>query len=590
MHNNLFAELSLVIVVGTLVALFMRLIKQPLIIGHILTGLIVGPAALHLIHSPDTIDVFAEFGIALLLFIVGLGLNPRIIREVGPIAGMIAIGKIATCVGIGFFVSSMLGFSTKNALFIGVGLSFSSTIIILKLLADKKELNRLYGKISVGFLLVEDIIATIALVLVAASANGGVSASDFVKLFAKFIGLVIGMILVRAIVINNIKHVIAKSQDFLFLFAIGWALGISALFQKMGFSLEIGALLAGVIMASLPYATEISSRLKILRDFFIVLFFIGLGSHLELGNISSELPKAAILSLIVLIGNPILVMAIMGIAGYTKKTSFKTAMTGSQISEFSLILMLLANKTGQINSEVVSVVTLAALITIAISSYMIIYSDKLYEFFEKYLQLFERREIKEQRELRETYDLVLVGYQKGGHEFLELFKQMKGNYVVIDYDPNITEHLERHGEPCIYGDVTDPELLEEVGLEKSRLVVSTISDLSTDLYLAQWLEKHNEKAVFIVTANSAVEATELYSAGASYVVLPQYIGTEKITNFLSKSGLKKSEFRKYKDKHLSYLAGQASREETEQRKKIGLGMLEKMIELANKTVTSRKSV
>ncbi|QQS64448.1 cation:proton antiporter [Candidatus Saccharibacteria bacterium] len=588
MHASLFSELSLVIVVGTLVALFMRLIRQPMIIGHILTGLLVGPTLLNLIHSPETIDVFSEFGIALLLFIVGLGLNPRIIREVGRIAAAIALAKIAVSTGVGFVLANYMGFATRDALFVGIGLSFSSTIIILKLLADKKELTRLYGKISIGFLLIEDIIATFALLVTAASSAGGLSVGDFLGLIVKFLALVVGMVIVRMVVINNMKQIIAKSQDFLFLFAIGWALGVAALFQKAGFSLEIGALLAGVVMASLPYAQEISSRLKILRDFFIVLFFIGLGSHLELSNISQLLPKAGLLSLAVLVGNPIIVMTVMGLSGYTKKTSFRTGLTGSQVSEFSLILLLLANRTGQISQEVVSLVTLVALITIAFSTYMMLYSDKLYFVFEKYLQLFERKHAKERKEKNEIYDLVLVGYQKGGHEFLDSFSQMKKRYVVIDYDPNIIDHLERHGEHCIYGDVTDPELLEEINLEKSMLVVSTISDLGTDLYLAQWLEKHNEKAVFIVTASSAVEATELYEAGASYVVLPHYIGTEKITNFLMKSGLKKSEYKKFKDKHLSYLASQASREESAERKIIGRGMLDRMLELANKTIPNKK--
>lgn len=139
MHASLFSELSLVIVVGTLVALFMRLIRQPMIIGHILTGLLVGPTLLNLIHSPETIDVFSEFGIALLLFIVGLGLNPRIIREVGRIAAAIALAKIAVSTGVGFVLANYMGFATRDALFVGIGLSFSSTIIILKLLADKKS-------------------------------------------------------------------------------------------------------------------------------------------------------------------------------------------------------------------------------------------------------------------------------------------------------------------------------------------------------------------------------------------------------------------------------------------------------------------
>lgn len=552
--HNVFAELSIIMAVAVGVSLVMRIIRQPLIIGHILTGLLVGPAFLDLIKSPETIEVFSKFGIALLLFIVGLGLNPRIIKEVGKIAGAIAFFKITIITGLGFLISRSLGFDPTSALLIGIGLSLSSTIIILKLLGDKKELSRLYGKISIGFLLVEDIFATLALVVVAAAANGdGISARDFFVLITEFAALITALLVVRTLFIDRLGKIIAKSQDFLFLFAIGWALGIAALFQYFGFSLEIGALIGGIVLASLPYSQEISSRLKVLRDFFIVLFFISLGSHLEFENVTNVIPEALLLSSVVLIGNPLLVMSVMGISGYTKKTSFKAGMTGSQVSEFSLILLLLASSSGLITDEALSTVTIVALITIALSTYMILYSDTLYLFFERYIHLFERKNIKERKERRHQYDLVLVGYHKGGHEFLKVFKGLGKKYIVVDYDPAVIDVLENRNEDYLYGDVTDMELLEELNMEHAKLVVSTITDLPTNLGLAKWLEKNNPHAVFIATADTAEEAAELYEEGSAYVVLPHYIGSEKIGSFIRKNGLNKKEFKLYREKHLAYL-------------------------------------
>ncbi len=551
--HSIFSELSLVIAVAVAVSLFMRLIRQPLIIGHILTGLLAGPSFLHLIKSPETIQVFSDFGIALLLLIVGLGLNPRIIKEVGKIAGTIAVGKILLTTLFGYAVSRLFGYSALPSLFVGVSLSLSSTIIILKLLNDKKEQSRLYGKISIGFLLVEDLFATILLVVVSASGSGGVTLDDFATLALKCIGLILAIWFVRVVFINHMGSIIAKSQEFLFLFAIGWALGIAALFQLAGFSLEIGALIAGVSMASLPYAQEISSRLKILRDFFIVLFFIGLGSHLQLLNVAHILPQAAILSVLVLVGNPLIVMTIMGLSGYTKKTSFKTSMLGTQVSEFSLILLLLANKLGHISQDVLSLVTIVGLVTIATSTYLIIYSDKLYILFERYLELFERRKVKKEHEQKHHYDLVLIGYQKGGHEFLKVFQQLKKRYVVVDYDPGIIDTLENRGAEYLYGDVTDPELLEELNLAHAKLVISTITDMNTNSMLAEWLEKNNTGAVFIATADTSEEAAGLYGKGVAYVILPHYIGSEKIGSFIKKNGFNKTEFKKYREKHLAYL-------------------------------------
>lgn len=551
--HSIFSELSLVIAFAVGISLVMRLIKQPLIIGHIITGLLAGPSFLHLIKSPDTIQVFSDFGIALLLLIVGLGLNPRIIKEVGKIAGVIAIAKIGITTILGYAVSRIFGYSMLPSLLIGVSLSFSSTIIILKLLSDKKEQNRLYGKISIGFLLAEDLVATILLVVVSASGSGGVTVGDFASLVFKCAWLIMTVWLVRVTFINHLGSIIAKSQEFLFLFAIGWALGIAALFQTAGFSLEIGALIAGVSLASLPYAQEISSRLKILRDFFIVLFFISLGSHLELHNVVHILPRAGILSLLVLIGNPLIVMTVMGLSGFTKKTSFKTGLLGTQVSEFSLILLLLANKLGHISQEVLSLVTIVGLVTIAVSTYLIIYSDKLYIIFGKYLSMFERAKVKKEHEKRNSYELVLIGYQKGGQEFLKVFRQLKKRYVVVDYDPGVIDTLEHKGAEFLYGDVTDPELLEELNLSKSKLIISTITDLATNIMMAEWLESNNPRAVFIATADTSEEAAALYGKGVAYVILPHYIGSEKIGSFIKKNGFNKTEFKKYREKHLAYL-------------------------------------
>jgi Kef-type K+ transport system membrane component KefB/Trk K+ transport system NAD-binding subunit len=553
MDGSVFAELSLIIAIGVAVSLFMRIIRQPLTIGYILTGVLVGPAALDVIQSTETLTVFSEFGIALLLLIVGLGMNPKVIKEVGKIAAFIGIGKVLAVTGVGFLLSRLLGFTPTEALFIGLGLSFSSTIIILKLLTDKKEQTRLYGKVSIGYLLVEDIIATLILVFVSSSSESGAALSDFTNLILKCSGLIIALWLVRAFLLPRLNGLIAKSQEFLFLFAIGWGLGIATIFSKAGFSLEIGALIAGVMLASLPYATEVSSRLKPLRDFFIVLFFVSLGSHLELAGLHDFIPAIIVLSILVLVGNPLVVMTLMGLGGYTKKTSFKAGLTGAQVSEFSLILVLLAANMGKIDQEIASLLTIIAFVTIAVSTYTITYADQLYNLFEKYIRMFERKRASEQMDKAKHYDLVLLGYQKGGYEFVRLFNQLGKSHVVIDYNPNVIDILESKQINFIYGDVTDPELLQEVTLSKSKLVVSTITDFLTNKFLGEWLEKENPHVVYICNADSIEEAAELYDAGAAYVMLPHYIGSEKISSFIKKSGLKKSEFKKYREKHLAYL-------------------------------------
>jgi hypothetical protein len=337
------------------------------------------------------------------------------------------------------------------------------------------------------------------------------------------------------------------------LFAIGWGFGSAALFERAGFSLEIGALLAGVALSGLPYTQEISARLRPLRDFFIVVFFISLGTRLAFGNFVSLLPLILVSCLAVIVLKPLIVMIIMGFMGYTKRTSFKAAVAMGQVSEFSLVFVILGNHVGLVSDDLVAIITMVALVSIAASTYLIIYADKLFVGMEKHLSMFERRKVQADREPRVHYDLVLFGYQKGGHEFLRLFHSMKQRHVVVDYDPEVIDILEHQKAPYIYGDATDIELLDEIGLERAKLIVSNITDHETNTFLVKLVEDLNPSAVVICHAENAWEAEELYDLGASYVMVPHYIGSEKISAFIRRSGLKKSEFKKYRAKHLLYL-------------------------------------
>lgn len=554
MQASIFSELSLIIALAAAVSIVMRIFKQPLIIGHIITGIIVGPAVLHWVNTPETIEVFSNIGIALLLFIVGLGLNPRVIKEVGKVASAAGLLQVFLSTALGWAGGLLLGFNRTESLFFGVALALSSTIIILKLLSDKKEQNRLYGKIATGMLLVQDVLAAFALLFVTAQAKeGGFSPLQLGLLVLKGSVIAVPLLFIGNVVLPKLHKFIASSQELLFLFAIGWGFGFAALFELTGFSLEIGALLAGVALASLPYTQEISARLRPLRDFFVVVFFIAIGTRLNLVNIGLLIPVILLGSFIVVVLKPLVVLILMGFMGYTKRTSFKAAISMAQVSEFSLILLILANKQGLVPNDLVSVLTYVTLISIAISAYLILYADKLFVLFERDLSMFERGRHHFEHESRQHFDLVLFGYQKGGHEFVKVFRSLKKPFVVVDYDPEVIDILEHQQINYVYGDAADVELLEEVGLDRARLVVSTIGDHETNLFLTKLINDINEHAVLILHAESVEEAAALYELGASYVIIPHYIGSEKIGAFIRRSGLKKSEFKKYRERHLAYL-------------------------------------
>lgn len=551
---SVFNEIALIIAVGTFVALIMRLLRQPLIIGHIITGIIAGPSVFDLIKHEETITVFANLGIALLLFIIGLGLNPKVIKEVGRAAVLAGMIQILVTTALGYITASLLGFGQTESAIIGIALAFSSTIIILKLISDKKEQTRLYAKISVGILLIQDIVATIALLALSSSeSQGGLSGPDIALLAIKASLGILVMYVVAEEILPKFKNLIAGSQEFLFLFALGWGLGIASLFELAGFSLEVGALLAGVGLATQTYTQEVSSRLKPLRDFFVVVFFISLGTELVFDNLGSVVLPAILLSLVVIIFNPIIIMTTLGLIGYTKKISFKVGIGMAQISEFSLVFAILAARQNRITGETLSILTLVGLITIAISTYMITYADQIHDILASRLKLFENRKNTKQHQEKQSCPIVLFGYKKGGAEYLKAFKEMNKKYVVIDYDPQVIDVLESHKHNFIYGDATDIELLEEAGVESAKLIVSTITEHQTNMFLVEHVNKINPKSVVICHSDSVSEALSLYENGASYVIMSHTIGSEKIASFIKRKGLSKSEFRKFRDKHISNL-------------------------------------
>jgi Trk K+ transport system NAD-binding subunit len=346
----------------------------------------------------------------------------------------------------------------------------------------------------------------------------------------------------------------ASSQELLFLFALSWGFGIGTLFEFAGFSLEVGALFAGVALGSVAYAQEITARLKPLRDFFVVVFFITLGESLDLQSLNSVIMPAVILAAVVMIAKPTIITLTLGLLGYTKRVSFKAGINLSQISEFSIIMAVLASTAGMVRPEVSAIITLVAMITIALSTYLMHYDEKLFLLFDKIkLTLFERPTVYKEHVRRKSYPFILFGYHKGGHQFITTFQNMKQRFIVVDYDPTVIETLEQHDVPFVYGDATDPELLEEVGVEHAKLIVSTFTDFAITEQLVAAIVKINEKTVIICHATNQEEAIQLYELGATYVMIPHYIGSEKVSAFLKKNGIDKVQFEQFKEKHIAYL-------------------------------------
>ena len=552
--EGVFIQLAIILSVAFVVSYLVRAFKQPIIIGYIIAGVIVGPFIIGFGASKGIIDVFSRFGIAFLLFIVGLHMNPKIVREIGTASLFIGLFQMILTFGLGFLTAySLLGYEVIPSVYVGIALAFSSTIIVLKLISDKGQLDSLFGKLSIGILIIQDLFAVGVLMFIS-SASGK---TNFGALATKGLiggaGLVLFLFLVGFFILPRITKNVAKSQELLFLFSITWCFLISALFNYFGFSIEIGALVAGIVLSISPYSTEISSKIRPLRDFFLIIFFIILGFNLELKNISTFALDAVILSVFVLIFKPLILIIFTAIFGYTKRTNFLVGTTLAQISEFSLIILSLGVSLGHISNNLLFTLTLTGLITITFSTYMIIYSKEFYQKLSNFVSIFERKNVRKEKKIKKSYEVMLFGYNRTGFEILNSLKKIKKSYLIVDFNPDIISDLTKLRIPCIYGDVYDSDFLEELPLEKVELCVSTVPDFETNVVLIESIRLVNQKAIIIARAHTIQDALDLYKKGANYVLTPHFLGGAYVSKMISSLKTNEKEYEEEREKHIKML-------------------------------------
>ncbi|SCY82094.1 transporter, CPA2 family [Paracoccus tibetensis] len=532
---SVFYEIAILILLAAGVGFLGLLARQPLVVAFIAVGVLAGPDVLGLVQSTHFIEVLSQISIAVLLFLVGLKLDPGLVQSLGRVAVATGLGQVSFTAVIGFGICLALGLDPLTSVYVAVALTFSSTIIIVKLLSDKQEIGALHGKIALGFLIVQDIFVVLAMVTLSAMGvgmGGGGSAAD--------VGLVLlGGIVMVGLVVLFIRHgadrllrPMSRSPELLVIFAVGWAAGLAALGDALGFGKELGGLLAGVSLASTPYREAIGARLASLRDFLLLFFFINLGAGLELSALGGQLWPALVLSLFVLIGNPLIVLAIMGALGYRKRTGFLAGLTVAQISEFSLIFMAMGIAIGHAQPEAMGLVTLVGLVTIAVSVYMITFSHKLYALCEPLLGIFERRgagtaEAAVADADAGAHDVILFGLGRYGRQIGQRLADRGLRVLGVDFDPEALEAWRRSGQPAAYGDATDPEFVAHLPLAGVRAVVSAVprergalTESDPQLTLLDGLKAAGFTGRIALSAQHDAEGARLRRHGADIILRP----------------------------------------------------------------------
>jgi Kef-type K+ transport system membrane component KefB len=523
-------QLGFVIILAAALGVVLRMLKQPVMLAYLATGAIIGYFGFFNLQDTETLKLFSDLGIMFLLFLVGLEINYTSLRIVGRPAIILGISQIIITSGIGFLLARIFGFTQTPALYIATALSFASTIIAVKFLSEKRDMGSLYGKMAVGLLLVQDTAAILILVVLSGlGAGGSVTLMPALSALFKAFFLFGLMLWLGRKALPVVFDRVAHAQELLFLISLAWMFIVVAVAHQFGFSIEIAGLLAGLALANSAEHLQIAHRIRPLRDFFVLVFFAILGSSLVATDIGSVIIPIIVFSLFVLIGNPLIILTIMGIMGYRKRTGFLTGITVSQMSEFSLILGAVGVSLGHILPEHAAVITTAGAVTIILSSYSSMHADKIFSRLSFFLSIFERRHAHDDGVPNEIFEkpLVLIGAHRTGESIARHLPPE--DLLIIDFDPEVAEALKHRGIDHLYGDIGDPEILARANLGQARLVISTSPDLNDNLALLAHVNEFSERPKIIVRAETEADAGTLYGAGADYVLLPhitsgQYLG------------------------------------------------------------------
>ena len=359
-------------------------------------------------------------------------------------------------------------------------------------------------------------------------------------------------------ILPKIFRHIANSPELLLLASIAWCIFGAAIAQVFGFSVEIGAFLAGLGLSSSSYQFQIAGRIKPLRDFFVVLFFITLGLQITISSPLQIIAPALLLSAIVIILNPLVTAILLGRFGYKRHTAFFASLLMSQIGEFSLVLGALGVTNNHLSTQQGSLITATVLITMLVSSVIVKHEHAIYHKLRPLLLLLERPDYRERRVRQQRWQdhIVIMGAHRLGSDVVDTLQHGQHKVVVVDFDPDRIAILSDYGYPTIYGDATDETVLHQAGITRAKLIISTIPQHEATLQLMRQLKEHKAPGQIIVTASTINEALTYYRLGASYVIIPKLIGSNAMAQIVKDHLTDLSQLEPAKLLHLQHLSAQ----------------------------------
>ncbi len=527
--------------------------KQPMLVGYILVGLLM-----NLLGLGDRIDAeqfkrLGDFGLTLLLFIVGLKLDVGVLKSMGN-AMKIGFLQVLVTALAGYGMALLMGFSSIGSIYIGIGLAFSSTIVVIKVLSDKKEIDSLPGRIDLGILIIQDIIAVVFMI---------VMNSIFVKSGGS-IGLRMGKLLFYAAVLGGMifvlskwvlprtLRIVAKSKEFLMIISLGLAIIFAGYGEITGFGMDVGSFLAGITLAGFKeYRYTISSLLSGLRDFMLVFFFVIIGLNFESKNIANILTGVFSVVIFVSVIKPYIVMVIMNNMGYKKRNGFMAGINLSQISEFSLILCTFGIGLGHLDQNASSLMVLTLIVTCLSSSYLMNYSSSIYNSLNKSVDYLTGKNVSGKRKPTEDavsetetvsgYDAVIIGAGGFGSTLSDILADYGKKLLEIDFDPVIVSERKNMGKSIIYGDAESPDFVSQLKLDPVKWVISTVHEVSVVKHIQIALNNAGYKGIF-ATACDMEDMSDIKALKNIDVVFnPNYDAAKEAVTLMYQTELKQKQ-------------------------------------------------
>ncbi len=538
MVSSLILELSVIVVICAVLSYLFSKFKQPIIVGYIFAGFILGPAVFGLVKSYDTVLALSEIGIAFLLYAIGAELDLKKIKGIKKSIFTVTLIEVFVTFGIGLLATRfILGYSWWVSVFVGAIVSLSSTAVVMKYMSDRQLINTMRSRLLLGILLIQDLLIMLFLPLLIDSQYFTWTTIPFI--IGK-IALLVGIAMLINFVFRDILKESFKRRDLLFVLSLASCFAFIGLAYLLDFSIIIGAFIGGLILANYPYNLEILDTVGDLKSFFSMLFFVSLGMQItNLSVISGWF--FLVLFVLAFVIKPLLLYIGTIYSGYDEKLSFYVSSGLFQISEFSLVLVQFAVIAGFFTEAQSTTLILFIALSMALTPYVLSqnsFFDKLLLPINKKIFGFTRKFVKSSVDYTEIEDksfknhIVIFGLGRMGSGVLDgiLTKKLwpKEKLVVIDDDPDTVINAINKGVFAICGQADNPEILDKIGLSYARAVIITIPYYDVNTTILQYIDL--KKVSVFIRAYYVSEAEDFYKRGIKYVVIPQVMATNELLN------------------------------------------------------------